>query len=256
MKHIVITGSTRGIGLGLAKEFLQSGCKVTINGRSEQSVQKAIALLDSKNVAGLAGEVQNREDLEKLWKYAVGQFGKVDIWINNAGIDQDRLFFSNMEQKDYQKVIETNLFGAMNGTHVALKEMMKQGEGQIYNMEGFGSNDMMREKMTIYGTSKKAVSYFTKSLALETKHTPIKVGTLSPGMVATDFLKQSLNENDGEKNKKIFNILGDRVEPVTKFLVGKILENNENGTSIQWLTKPKVAFRFLTSPFIKRDIFK
>lgn len=72
----------------------------------------------------------------------------------------------------------------------------------------------MREKLTIYGTSKSAISYFTRSLAIESKNTNVKVGTLSPGMVATDFLKESLNEC----NRKIYNILGDKVEPVTKFL--------------------------------------
>ena len=57
-------------------------------------------------------------------------------------------------------------------------------------MEGFGSNGMMRPKMTLYGTSKSAISYFTRSLAIEAKNTSVKIGTLSPGMVATEFLKK------------------------------------------------------------------
>ena len=71
-------------------------------------------------------------------------------------------------------------------------------------------------------------------------------------MVATDFLKKSLNE----QNRKIYSILGDKVEPVTKFLAAKVLENHENDANIQWLTKPKVLWRFVSSLFIKRDIFK
>lgn len=256
MKHIVITGSTRGIGLGLAKEFCKADCKVTINGRTQESVEKALKIINSPNVCGLPGEVEDRNALEDLWTFAEKQFGKIDIWINNAGVDQERLYFWEMENLDYQKVIQTNLFGAMNGCHVAFKHMLTQGEGQIFNMEGFGSNGMMREKMTLYGTSKSAISYFTRSLALEAKHTPIMVGTLSPGMVATDFLKKSIDEEGGEKNKKIFNILADEVEPVTAFLAKKILLNNQNGATIEWLTKPKVAWRFLSSAFIKREVFK
>ncbi|MDP4085859.1 MAG: SDR family oxidoreductase [Bacillota bacterium] len=261
MKHVVITGSTRGIGLGLAKEFLEAGCKVTINGQTELSVQSALDSLKecySKQMAGFFGKVEDREEMENLWNFAVRQFGAVDIWINNAGIDQERKLVWEMDKDEYEKVIKTNIIGVINGSSVAFKHMIQQGKGQIFNMEGFGSNGMMREKMTIYGTSKSAVSYFTRSLAIEAKNTPIKVGTLSPGMVATDFLKNSIVENDDEakRSKKIFNILADHVEPVTQFLAHRVLENKENNAKIEWLTKPKVIWRFISSPFFKREIFK
>lgn len=261
MKRIVITGSTRGIGFGLAKEFLHAGCKVMINGRTEESVHHALNhLKDSyaRQTAGFVGKVENRDDMENLWNYAAKQFGKIDIWINNAGIDQKREFVWDLNQEEYEKVIKTNILGVMNGSSVAFKQMQQQGDGQIFNMEGFGSNGMMREKMTIYGTSKSAVSYFTRSLAVEAKNTPVRVGTLSPGMVVTDFLKNSLIENDPNsiKSKKIFNILADEVEPVTQFLAKKILQNNKNNAKIEWLTKPKVIYRFITSPFIKRELMK
>lgn len=254
MKHVVITGGTRGIGYGMAKEFLHAGCKVTINGRSQDSVEKALSSLKEyvpDRLSGFTATTGEKKEMELLWNYAEKQFGKIDIWINNAGIDQTRKFFWEMEQEEYEKVIQTNLIGTMNGSNAAFKHMLKQGEGQIFNMEGFGSNGMMREKMTLYGTTKSAVSYFTRSLAIEAKKTNVKVGTVSPGMVATDFLRKSLNVH----NQKIYNILGDKVEPVTKCLVAKILQNQVNGANIQWLTKPKVIWRFISSPFIKRDIF-
>ncbi|WML51112.1 SDR family oxidoreductase [Neobacillus sp. PS3-12] len=254
MKHVVITGSTRGIGFGLATEFLKAGCKVTINGTTQESVDKALINLQEyipDNVIGFPARVEELDDVEKLWDYSQKHFGKVDIWINNAGIDQDRKLFWEMGQAEYEKVIRTNLLGVLNGSNVAFRHMLEYGDGQIFNMEGFGSNGMMREKMTIYGTSKSAISYFTRSLALEAKNTNVKVGTLSPGMVATDFLRKSLDE----QNRKIYNILGDKVEPVTQFLAKRILNNQKNGANIQWLTKPKVMWRFMSSPFVKRDIF-
>lgn len=254
MKHVVITGSTRGIGYGLAKEFLKAGCKVTINGRTKENVDEALISLKEHfpdSIGGYAGASEMWNEMESLWNYGEKQFGNIDIWINNAGIDQERKLFWEMKQEEYEKVIQTNLLGAMNGSNVAFKHMLKQGGGQIFNMEGFGSNGMMHEKMTIYGTTKSAVSYFTRSLAIEAKKTNVKVGTLSPGMVATDFLRKSLSVH----NQKIYNILGDKVEPVTFFLAAKILQNQENGANIQWLTKPKVIWRFIRSPFVKRDIF-
>ncbi len=254
MKHVVITGSTRGIGYGLAREFLRLGCRVTINGQSQESVDAAmqsLRILYPDTVDGFAAAVGKRDEMEQLWKCAEEKFGTIDIWINNAGIDQERKYFWELEEKAYDQILDTNLKGVMNGCHVAFNHMLKQGSGQIFNMEGFGSNGMMREKMTLYGTSKSAVSYFTRSLAIEAKQTTIKVGTLSPGMVATDFLRKSLDEH----NRKIFNILGDKVEPVTKFLAQKVLGNQENDASIHWLTKPKVMWRFASSMFKKRDIF-
>lgn len=255
MKHIVITGGTRGIGFGLAKEFLRAGCRVTINGRSQDSVEHALnylRVISSDNVVGFAATTDSREELEMLWNHAEKQFGKIDIWINNAGIDQIKKYFWEMASTEYEQVIHTNLLGTFHGSHIAFNHMLEQGDGQIFNMEGFGSNGMMREKLTIYGTSKSAVSYFTRSLAIEAKNTNVKVGTLSPGMVATDFLKESLNES----NRKIYNILGDKVEPVTKFLAEEILKNQVNDAKIRWLTRPKVIWRFVSSMFRKRDIFK
>lgn len=102
MKHVVITGSTRGIGFGLAIEFLRAGCKVTINGRSQESVDQAInRLIDncSGTVQGFVADVEKRQELEKLWTDAERQFGKVDIWINNAGIDQGRDYFWELQDE-------------------------------------------------------------------------------------------------------------------------------------------------------------
>lgn len=254
LKHVVITGSTRGIGYGLATEFLKAGCKVTINGTTQESVDKALINLKEyipNHLIGFPAKVEELDDVEKLWDFSQKHFGKVDIWINNAGIDQERKLFWEMGQAEYEKVIHTNLLGVLNGSNVAFRHMLEYGSGQIFNMEGFGSNGMMREKMTIYGTSKSAISYFTRSLAIEAKNTNVKVGTLSPGMVATDFLRKSLDE----QNRKIYNILGDKVEPVTRFLAKRVLENQKNGANIQWLTKPKVMWRFMSSSFVKRDIF-
>ena len=87
-------------------------------------------------------------------------------------------------------------------------------------MEGFGSDGMIRDKMTLYGTTKRAVRYFTQSMAKEASTSPVKIGTLSSGMVVTDFLLNSLKSNskEADKAKEIFNILADHVDTVTPFL--------------------------------------
>jgi NAD(P)-dependent dehydrogenase (short-subunit alcohol dehydrogenase family) len=115
------------------------------------------------------------------------------------------------------------------------------------------------EGLTLYGTSKRALNYLTDSLAAEVKGTNIIVGALSPGMVLTDFILgryEGKDPSEWENARKMFNILADKPETVTPFLVEKILQNHKNGTRINWLTGPKVLWRFLTAGISKRDLFQ
>lgn len=261
IKHIVITGSTRGIGLGMARHFLLAGHIVTINGTSETGIEQAMARLKEglphAVLSGYAGDVGDRMQTESLWRHAVAASGPVDIWINNAGIDQKRLFLWDIPNEDIRQLLHVNITGMMNGSLTAFRHMQEQGNGFIYNMEGFGSDGMMRDKLSLYGTSKRAVRYFTRSLAKEARHTPICVGTLSPGMVVTDLLRKSLlnDSADAASARKIFNILADDVDTVTSFLVRKMLDNQKNDARIEWLNTARAAWKFMRAPFIRRDLF-
>jgi NAD(P)-dependent dehydrogenase (short-subunit alcohol dehydrogenase family) len=89
MKIVVITGSTRGIGFGLAEAFLDLGCAVVVNGRSQTSVDQAIQRLavrhNTEQILGFAADVADLAQVEAMWSAAIDRFGQVDIWINNAG---------------------------------------------------------------------------------------------------------------------------------------------------------------------------
>ena len=115
----------------------------------------------------------------------------------------------------------------------------------------------LRAGMGIYGASKSAVTYLTKTLIVETKDTPVKVCYLSPGIVATDFISDMYADDPAafEKSKRIFNILADKPETVTPYLAEQVLANDKHGARVAWLTTPKVMKRFLTAPFNKRDVF-
>lgn len=258
-KTIVITGSTKGIGYGLAEEFLKSGCNVVISGRNQDALDKAVSALsvDKDNVAGCLCDVTKFEDHEKLFAFAKEKFGRVDIWINNAGISLPRHMLWEQSIENHDNIIAANLTSVIYGSQVAVKGMLKQGGGYVFNMEGHGSNGRIIPGMTVYGATKSGLTYFTKSLAEETKETPVKVCLLSPGMVDTDLLKVDYEGSPEkfEKSKRILNILVDKVETVTPFLVEKILAEPKHGSKIAWLTTGKVMFRFMTSSFIKRKIY-
>lgn len=258
-KSIVITGSTRGIGLGLANELLKRGCRVTISGRTQLSVDKALAsLAEQYGLERLYGEpcdVSDHAQLTALWNKAFERFGKIDIWINNAGVSISRKALWEQDMEAVRDLINTNLVGVIYGSQVALRGMIKQGGGAIYNMEGFGSNGMTSAGMTAYGASKSAVTYLTRSLQKDSKDKNILVGLLSPGIVDTDLLRGDYDEPEKwAKAKRTLNILGDKVETVTPYLADKILANTKAGARISWLTPGKVAMRFATARIKPRKI--
>lgn len=261
MKSIVITGSTRGIGYGLANEFLKRGCQVTINGRSQNSVDAAVASLTTKHgperLAGQPGDVIQPSAHQALWDAAVVAFEKVDIWINNAGIGHPYLMVWEIPPETVSQVVDIDLKGVIFGSQVAVRGMMAQGFGHLYNMEGFGSNNRTREGLSVYGSTKAAVRFFTRSLTGEMEKTPVKVSTLSPGIVITDFITEQYDDDpEGlERAKNVFNTLGDKVETVTPWLVEQVLSNDKSGATIEWLTTPKILARFATARFNRRDLF-
>lgn len=256
-KVVVVTGSTRGIGRGLAREFLKRGHNVVVSGRTRAAVDQTTAEIErdaaqGARAVGIPCDVSNYDDVQSLWDRAVGAFGRVDIWINNAGQSNARFSIGKLLQDDVESVPRVNLSGTVNGSRVALAGMTKQGAGAIYNFEGFGSNGMRQRGISLYGSTKFAITYFNKCLERETKGGPVIIGLLSPGIVITD-----LSTRDREKvppqqwafTVKIYNILADRVETVTPWLVEKVLANTRHGARFAWLTRGKSLWRFLSSRF-------
>lgn len=252
MNHVVITGGTKGIGYGLAKYFLEEGCKVTICGRKQATLNNAVDRLSKEtknyNIQGVICDVIDYKSVQNLWDEAYDIFGEVNIWINNAGVGQSSINLWDFSENLVNEIIDINIKGTIYGSMIATKNMLKQNHGYIYNMEGFGSDGSIRNKISLYGTTKRAVRYYTKSLAKELKDTEVKIGTLSPGMVFTDLLENGIPEDNEEslKTRKIFAILGDDVDTVTKYLVEEILKNEKNNRNIKWLTKDKIILRFLS----------
>ena len=262
MKNVVITGSTSGIGLGLADSFLSLGCSVMISGRFHVNLDKAAEQLAQKHspkrIFAHLCDVTLYDRVQALWDAAITQFGRVDIWINNAGIAHPETDIGDYTPEQIQEVIAANITGVLYGSSVALKGMRKQGFGSIYNMEGLGSSGTIIRGMALYGTTKSAVAYLTRAMAKEVRGTSITIGGLRPGMVATGLISKQYDgyPEEWQRAKRIFNILSDRVETVTPWLAKKILSNKKNGVTISWLTRPKVFVRFLTAPFHTRTIFE
>lgn len=261
MKNIVITGSTRGIGFSMAKEFLKTGCNVTVSGRGKELAQSVLADLSSfdEKYIYVQCNVQQKQDLQTLWDKSAEKWGHIDIWINNAGQNAPHLFCWETGKVYTENIIKTNMIGMIYGSQVAAAGMVKQGNGAIYSMEGLGSNDMIQLKTILYGTTKRALTYFMKALAKELEGTGVIAGRLSPGMMLTDFITKTPDGElsdvvSDERFVKIFNILADRPETVAKFFIPKMLNNTKNGVQIAWLTNKKTAWRFMTAGLRKNRL--
>jgi NAD(P)-dependent dehydrogenase (short-subunit alcohol dehydrogenase family) len=256
---VVITGSSRGIGFGLAKRFLERGCTVVLNGSSPESTRAALdRLADFRGlVAGVPADISTKEGIIFLYEESRKLFGKVDIWINNAGVSHEKRNVWDLDAGEIERVIETNIRGVIYGTIIPFREMQKQGGGKIFNMEGLGSDGFMLDGLSVYGTSKSALTYFTRSFAHEARGSKVQVGTISPGMVVTDMLLRSVSDGsqESEKNRKFFNIVADDVDTVSAFLCERMLASDSHSPRIRWLTKSKMIRRFLFSPFVRRDFF-
>lgn len=254
MKSVVITGSTRGVGFAMAREFLEAGCKVTLSGRGESLAESARAALApfEGSYRYISCDVRRKASLRNLWDLSLAAWGGVDIWINNAGRNAPHANAWETGETPTEDIIGTNLAGMIYGAQVAAEGMLGQGHGAIYSMEGLGSNDMIRPKTILYGTTKHALTYFMKGLAKELEGSGVIAGRLSPGMMLTDFITKAPDGEPSdalidEKFRKLLNILADRPETVAKFFVPRILANDRNGAHIVWLTNGKAAWRFLTA---------
>ena len=266
MKTVVITGSARGLGFEMAKLFRKANLNVVISDLKEENLIKAKEELDkiesTSKVEYCVCNVTNSKDIQGLINFTKNKFEVIDIWINNAGVNQPDKAIWELTEEEIDLVLNVDLKGAVIGSKLVMEEMSKQHKGAIYNIEGYGSNDAMMLGLSIYGTSKRAITYFTQALAKEAeqRNTGVIIGRLSPGIMITDFITNALGDKGKielpEKTKKVYNILGDYPDVVANFLVTEMLKNTKNNAHIEWLTNGKAAWRFMTSGFNKRDFFK
>jgi NAD(P)-dependent dehydrogenase (short-subunit alcohol dehydrogenase family) len=261
MKTVVITGSTRGIGLGLAKEFLKAGCRVIISGRKSADVKRIVeelsAISGSQNVSGAACDVSDPAQVQALWDHASSFGGAVDIWINNAGLGQSTQPAWEVGNETTRTIMRTNIEGTINGCTTAMRGMLQQGFGAIYNMEGLGSDGRKVNGLSNYGTSKAAVRYYSQALIDEAKKTPVLVGTLQPGMVLTDMLsRENVSEDEWKQLKTLYNFLADTVPHVTAWLTARILANTRRGAHFNYMNTGRIFQHAFDTICRKRDVIK
>jgi short-subunit dehydrogenase len=264
MVTAVITGSTKGIGRGLAEEFVKRGHNAVICSRSQADVERVGAELNAigpGQCAGIACDIADKSQVQSLWGCATENFGTVDIWVNNAGLASSRHRVVDLPENLTRTLITSNLLGTTFGSQVAVGGFQKQGSGALYNVLG-GSFDGKRlvPNMGVYSSTKAGIHLLTKYLVAENKNEKIVIGMISPGMLITEnwFDEQAeLSDDDWQKIRPTLNVLCDHVDTVAPWLTEQILSNKQSGKRIAWLTGGKIMKRFVDAKLLgrKRDLF-
>ena len=263
MKTVVITGSARGFGYAMIELFYQNDCNVVVCDINEDELKKAkekLEKISSKgNILAIKADITKEEDVLNLIDQSLDKFSTIDIWINNAGVNQPMKPVWELDSSIINRLIDIDLKGTILCSKCIMPIMIKQKSGAIYNVEGYGSNDATMTGLSIYGTSKRAVTYFTEALSKESEDAGnyVCVGKITPGIMITNFIGTSMGDGESihldEKTKNVYNILGDRPEVIAKFMVEKILNNQKNHVQFTWLTTSRAMGRFIKALFGKKN---
>lgn len=262
MTTFVITGSTKGIGFALARHCIARGDNVAISGRTAAAVAEAVSRLEKAGpgrAIGIATDVSDLAQVEALWKEAVAAFGRVDVWINNAGVANTTRRIVDIAGADVRTMVTTNMLGTIHGCQVAARGMVAQGAGRIFNILGGGSDGEYFPGMGVYGATKRGLDYLSRALAKELKDTPVLVGRVRPGMIVTEGVVREIKADPAgfAKSRRIMNALCDLPDTVAPYLVERMLAFDKTGGKIAWLTGGKIAMRMMTMGLRKRpDLFQ
>ena len=188
-KVALVTGGSRGIGYAIAEALLDEGAKVYICGRDASTVKSAVAKLAgtgrSDRVDGAAADVRRYEDCRSAVANAAERFGGLDILVNNAGIG----IFKPVDQltpEEWAATIETNLSAVFYCSREAIPFMRRRGGGYIVNISSLAAVNTFVGG-SAYNASKFGLNGFTEAMMQDVRHDGIRVSTIMPGSVATDF---------------------------------------------------------------------
>lgn len=197
-KVAYITGGSKGIGYGIAKELLSIGMRVAITSRSLSSAKQAATSLskDTSMVLGLASNVSSLADETKTVKQVIDHFGQLDVLVANAGVGHFAPI-DTLSEEDWKNTIDTNLTGVFNSVKASM-DALKNSKGYIITIASLAGTNFF-ENGAAYNASKFGLVGFSQAIMLDLRKYDIKVTTIMPGSVATHFNNHVPNDADAWK---------------------------------------------------------
>lgn len=200
----VVTGAGRGIGRAICIELARRGFHVVVNyGHQKEAAEEVVQKCRQFGVQAVAvkADMSRKADCDFLMKEALKLTGKVQVWVNNAGITRDNLLL-RMSEEEFQKVIDLNLTGVFYGMKAAVSVMIRQRYGRIVTISSIAGVRGNAGQVN-YSASKAGVIGMTKSLAKEVASRNITVNAIAPGMIATEMVDAIPDKTREEMVKSI-----------------------------------------------------
>ncbi len=217
-KVVVITGGSRGIGASAGRLFAEEGARVVLAARKKADLDRTANKItsDKKRILTVTGDVSTAAGMKKIVAQAVKKFGRIDIFVNNAGTGTAKGILDTSE-KDFDLMLSTNLKSVYFSYRELLPRMIKQKGGQIINISSLAGR-MGLPGMAVYSASKAALNAFTEAVALEMRNHNIKINYLSPGSTDTNFgYGKQPRTSSSDKSGKI-QLTADQVAEAIVFL--------------------------------------
>jgi acetoacetyl-CoA reductase len=186
---VVVTGASRGLGRAIAEEVARGGAKVVVNySRSQEPAEELVNEISESGGEAIAvqADVSDAEQAQKLIDQAIEEYGRIDVLVNNAGINIDRTL-KKLSVDDWDKVIQVDLNSAFYTVHAVLPHMTEQGGGKIINMSSF-VGEAGNIGQANYSAAKAGLLGFTKTAAKELARNGITVNAICPGFIETDMV--------------------------------------------------------------------
>jgi len=229
-KVVVITGSTRGFGYAIAESMLEAGATVAITGRSQSVVESTLAKLQPKGrVSGFVLDVREEEQVYRLVNDVIAEFGRIDVWINNAGYSNAAGMMLDMNPQDAVDMFMSNDLGVLQCTQAVMRYMLPRKQGMLVNIYGNGSFLRPASPTGLYGTTKAWITSFTRTLAKELKGSGVQILGFSPGMMTTDMLTNPVVVGErGKEMLKNFGFVLRFLGMPAKYAADKLVKTVEN----------------------------
>jgi meso-butanediol dehydrogenase/(S,S)-butanediol dehydrogenase/diacetyl reductase len=189
-KVALITGGGTGIGAAIARRFVDEGARICITGRRQEMLDKVAQTLPPDRVATCSGDVTEFKDIEKMVNTAVKFGGKLDVLVNNAGIDPGGTIV-DVDMELWKEVIDINLTGPFSAMKASLPHMIQNGGGSVINIGSLGGLRCL-PGMAAYCTSKAGLIMLTKQAALDYGPFKVRCNAVCPGATRTAMLEKSL----------------------------------------------------------------
>ncbi len=246
----VVTGGSRGIGRAIAEALARAGAQVVISSANAANLTSAERDLRAAGLAvsGVLCDVSQRSDVEALAAAAAERLGRIDLWVNNAGISGPFGYALDVSPDDWERVIRVNLLGTYYGCRAALPYMIRQRKGQIINLSGGGARRAQRF-LSAYSTSKAAIVRLTEAFARDYQDHPyLRFNVLTPGMVPTDMINHFETVGPGgeaiKQLPRVLRIFGTTAEETAELAL-RIVREGKNGQVFEVMPRHRAIWRLL-----------